>query len=278
MKDFFTSGVFKMFVTIVFIIVMISLFTLNFGNNFISSAINYMTTGLHTVTAAAADKEEKKSYDELLEENRQLEDEIAGLRTELVDYYDVKLENERLYKYYDLKKENPQYDLLPASVIRRDPNDNFYSFTADKGISDGISVNDPVVTEKGLIGYVCEADEVTCKIRTVLSPETSVSAIDKTSGDSGIIKGSVLYCDDNLTVMTQLSESNKVQKGDILTTSGIGGVYPANLIIGEVTDIKVDEFDSSRYAVVKPYENIKEVSDLVIITDFTSDGLGESNE
>ena len=62
------------------------------------------------------------------------------------------------------------------------------------------------------------------------------------------------------------------KKGDIIVTSGIGGVYPADLILGEVTNIRYDDYDAAKYAVVKPYEDIKSVTDVVVLTDFKNKG------
>ena len=63
------------------------------------------------------------------------------------------------------------------------------------------------------------------------------------------------------------------QKGDIVTTSGIGGIYPANLIVGKVEELRYNEYDATKFAVVKPYENIKKVTDVVVLTDFKNKGV-----
>ena len=99
----------------------------------VSSVVSFFTTGLQQVSAAVSKEAGKPSYDELLAENNRLNEQLNELRTELVDYYEVKEENSRLWKYYDLKQTYPSYELMPASVIRRDPSDNFYSFTVNKG-------------------------------------------------------------------------------------------------------------------------------------------------
>ena len=199
--------------------------------------------------------------------------ENAELREQLVDYLDAKEENAKLWKYYELKKENPSYDILPAGVLRRDANDDFYSFTLDKGSTDNVEKNDPVITENGLIGWVSDVELTTCRVRTILSPDTKASAIDKKTSDNGIISGNAEYCDDNLTCLTKIAENNKIKVGDIVVTSGTGGVYPKNLIIGKVRELKFNSYDTTRYAVVEPYEDIRTVTSAAIITDF--DGKGE---
>lgn len=258
-------------ITLVIVIVM-GVFCLS-DNSFVSTAINAATKGLFQVTSAAASGVDGASYEDLKAENENLKQENAKLREELVDYYNVKEENEKLWKYYDLKKENPSYQIQPANVIRRDSNDDFYSFTLDIGSADKVEVNCPVITDNGLVGWVSSVDATTCIVKTILSPDTKAGAVDKQSKDSGIITGSASLCDRNLTQLTKITEDNKIKEGDIVVTSGAGGVYPDNLIVGEVREIKFNSYDTTRYAVVEPYEDIKSITAAAVITDF--DGKGE---
>lgn len=242
------------------------------GNSVITSAVNGFFKGLFQVTASATASADTPTYDELLQENETLKQENAELREQLADYYDVKEENEKLREYYDLKKENPSYKIQPATVIRRDTNDDFYSFTLDIGSSQGVSVNDSVITENGLVGWVSQVDLGTCKVKTILSPDTKAGAVDKQSGDTGIVSGSTSLCDDNLTGFTKIAENNKIKEGDMIVTSGTGGVYPGNLIIGKVKEIKFNSYDTSRYAVIEPYEDIRTITSAAVITEFDTQG------
>lgn len=245
-------------------------------NNILSSIVNGITLPMSEVSAAAAKEAAKPNYDELEDENKELKEELAELRTQLADYYNVKQENERLWRYYDLKAENPQYDILPATVVRRDPNDDFYSFTLDKGKNSDVAVGDPVVTENGIIGWVYEVDAYTAKVKTILSPDAKVGVIDTVTRDSGVVSGNVLYADKNLTTMTRISALNNLKEGDIVTTTGISGIYPAGLIVGEVKEIAFDQYDTSMYAVISPFEDIRTVIDVVVITSF--EGQGEISQ
>ncbi len=276
MKDLISSKSFKKLICVLLVIAVAITITAVSGKSVVSSLLSSLTLGLQEVSAAVSEEVSKKTYDELLEENEALNKEVAELRTQLVDYYDVKQENARLWRYYDLKRDYPQYELLPATVVRRDPNDDFYAFTINQGKSDGVSIGDPVVTEKGLVGWVSAVDASTSRVKTILSPDAKVGAIDSVSRDSGIVTGSVSLADKNLTTMTKISALNTMKQGDIIITTGISGLYPASVIIGEVTEIRFDEYDTSKYAVIKPYEDITSVIDVVVITDF--EGQGEISE
>ena len=131
-----------------------------------------------------------------------------------------------------------------------------------------MGVNNAVITENGLVGWVYKVDAATCKVKTILSPDTKAGAVDKQSGDSGIVSGNTYLCDQNLTALNTLAEDNKVKEGDMVVTSGTGGVYPGNLIIGKVKEIKTDSYDNSRYAVIEPYEDIRKITAAAVITDF----------
>ncbi len=274
MKELRKSGKIKIFLSVLLVLVMLTLFTRKVENNVLSTSVNTLTYGLSKVSAAAKDRNtDGMSYDELKDEYDAAVDANRELRARLVDYYDVKEENVRLWKFYELKKEHKDYQFVPATALRRDSNDEFYSFTIDKGTASDITTGDPVMGENGLIGYISEADVKTAKVVTILSPQSGIGAIDKASKDTGIITGSARFADDNQTMFAKLKSEHKVKEGDIITTTGVSGIYPKNLIIGEVKDIGYDTYDTSYYAIVTPYEDIRKITDVAVITDF--DGEGE---
>lgn len=252
---------------------MLSVFTRNVENNVVSTTVNAVTYGLSKVTAAAVqDKSSDKSYDELKNENELLSKANRELRARLIDYYSVKEENTRLWKFYGLKKKHEDFTLIPATVLRRDTNDEFGSFTIDKGTSSDVNVGDPVMGENGLVGWISEADAYTAKVVTVLSPQTSIGAVDNATGDTGIITGSSKFADDNRTMFSKLDSENKVEEGDIISSSGAAGIYPKGLVLGEVIEIGYDTYDTSHYAVIEPYDDISKIVDVAVISGYEGQG------
>lgn len=261
----------KALLTALVIVIMMSVFSLA-DNSVISTAINGLTKGLFQITASAAASIDTADASSLKSENERLKEENAALRKQLADYYDLKSENERLRKYYEIKEKNPSYTIRPANVIMRNANDDFYSFTLDIGSADGAAVNNPVITENGLIGRVCRVDASTCLVKTILSPDVKAAASDKQTGCTGIVTGSAPLCDNNLTSLTKIASDTDINEGDLIVTSGEGGIYPKNLIIGKVKQTGFNSYDTSRYAVIEPYEDISKITAAAVITDF--DGKG----
>ena len=283
MKEFFGKTKVKILLSVLLVLLMISVFTKNVENNAISSAFSGISYGLSKVTAAATDNNvHSMSYDELLDAYKDMQKENAELRTQVVDYYDTKAENTRLWKFYDLKKEHADYSLIPARVLRRDVNDEYNSFTLDKGTASGVSIGDPVVTDNGVVGWICEADAATAKVATVLSPRTSIGAVDNKSKDTGIVTGRTKYAEKGQMIFSKLLSDNKVKEGDIITTTGISGLYPKGLILGKVTEVCYDTYDASYYAVIEPYDTIKKLKEAAVITSFSGQDeiliSGDGNE
>lgn len=279
--NLFSHKSFKVLLGVISILLVLVIITA--GNSTVGTYIvNLITLPMQQVTVGAVDSAEnalsQKSEEELQAEVSSLEEENRKLRDMLVDYYDVKEQNEQLKKYYKLKEENPDYDIMPATVIRRDPNENFYGFTIDKGTIDGIEKHNPVVTENGLVGWVCEVDATSCKVKTILSPDTQVGALNSRTSDSGIITGSSKYSDDNLSIMTKIPAQHTMKQGDIIVTSGLGGIFPKKIRIGTVKEVKLDEYDSLPLAIIEPYEDIRNVTSVAVITNYLDKGTISKSE
>ncbi len=228
------------------------------------SAVLGKVTG--TVNKTVEHKKTAKEYESEIEA---LKKENNKLKTIVIDYYDVKRENAQYLKFYDFKKENKGLKFKPSKVISRNLDDMFYGFTLDKGKNDGISVNSPVISENGMIGRVDEVFANKCTVKTVLSPDFKAGVVDSKTGDNGVLVGNAKLADQNLSGMMYLSMQNSIQPDDIIVTSGLGGIYPKNLPIGKVKKLNYDDFDSSVYAEIEPYNDIKNIVDVFIVTEFS---------
>ena len=215
------------------------------------------------------------SRDELKSMIDSLTQENAQLRDQLVDYENTLQENEQLKVQLEITEEEPENTLRAATVIGRDPNDVFYGFSIDQGTLNGVEAGDPVITQNGLVGIVSQAYATTSKVTTLLSEDVKVSAVDSACGESGVIASDIASASSGLLRLEYLPSDTQAQVGDIITTSGAGSAYPADIIIGRVESVQKSESDISQYAVVRPYEDLTSVQEVFVIIDFPGAGEGE---
>jgi len=157
-------------------------------------------------------------------------------------------------------------------VVGRDPNEEFYGFTINKGSLAGVSAGDPVITESGLVGRVTKVGATYSKVSTIFNPDVQVAAIGANTGDPGILSGGKKLADQNQVELTGLDPKASVQEGELIVTSGMGGVFPANIVIGTVQSISTGSLDISLTAVLKPTSEIQTVKDVFVITSFLGQG------
>ena len=207
--------------------------------------------------------------DEVAQENEALRSEINELRAQLVNYEEYKHENEELRKYLDieLKEEHPDFEMTPAAVVARDPDSRFYSFTIDKGSLDGVAPYDPVVCADGLVGRVKEVGLTYSKVITILDVEIDVGAYDARTRDIGIVNGSVALAADGRCIMNYLPRESGAAQGDLVVTSG-GNLYPKGLVIGKIARLDNAPGNISLYAEIEPTADIRNLTDVMVITSF----------
>ena len=213
----------------------------------------------------------KSAYEE---EIKSLKKEIAGYQKELADYEQLKQKTELYENALGVKQKNPDFVFVAASVIGRDAADVYTSFTLDKGTKDGIEVNDPVMCGEGqLVGIVSKVAKQYCVVSTILDPKVSVSAYEVRTRETGYVSNSSTLSASGLIKVTGLNRKTSVTAGGVVCTSGIGGVYPRDLIIGTVEEVKDEEHNISSFLVVEPGNDIKDIENVLIITSFDGQGV-----
>ena len=275
----FTSKNFKILMIAVVILLGVLVYGLNAGTSVFSNVFGtvsapLLTAGTNTTEGTkeflnldGMSKEELKAlYNDLSEENRKL-------REQLVDYYTLKDENASYENILSVKKAMPDLQLAAGSVVGRDPNDVFGDFTINCGSLAGVSVGDAVITETGVVGVVEEVYAASSRVRSILSEKTQIGATDKSCKESGVVTSDIQFANSGKVKMLYLTRDTEVQPGSIITTSGAGDVFPGDLLIGRVDSVERSNADSSYYAILTPYVDVTEVTDVFVVTDF--DGKGD---
>ena len=279
MKEFFHSWVFK--VLLALCIVMFAFLlraTMTMGASTvveqivgtITAPVQSLTSGLSGSITGFLDQFLRAS--EISQENEQLREENRKLIEQMVDYENYKHENESLEEQLGIQEENPQWETMTASVIGRDPSDQFYSFTIDKGTLDGVSYQDPVITADGLVGIVSEVGPVFAKVTTILDVRLNVACQDVRTQDVATISGDIEMAQQGKCKMSLIPRESGIAKGDIVQTAGTSGLYPQGIVVGRVSDVGFEPQGTMMYAVVEPANDIKSIKDVVIITSFKGQG------
>lgn len=182
------------------------------------------------------------------EKNKELEKKIRVLQGELVVLSEVRLENEELRK--QLGFEPPEnFDVIPANVAGKDPNNLEQHIIIDKGINDGIKPGDPVVAAGGIaIGKVAEVSDVISRVLLFNDPGSTVNVLTQNSRATCLLKGS----SDNWLYLEMVSQDKNIETGEQIITSGLGGIFPKGLPVGEIEEILENDIDAFKRARVKP--------------------------
>ena len=282
MKDFFKTSSFRVLLIAVVVLLGLIIYTATAGGSFLASLLGFVSSPMQSiatdVTGNVTEFLDLDGYskDELKELVGVLQEEKAQLEDQLVDYESLKQENDQLKTQLGLEEEEPENELRAASVIGRDPNDVFYGFSIDQGTLSGVTQGAPVITDKGLVGVVTQAYATTSKVACLLSEDVKVAAWSPKRQESGVITSDIATAGTGLLRLSYLSGSTQVQEGDIITTSGEGGSYPQGLKIGTVQSVEKSENDISQYAVIRPFEDLTQVKEVFVITDFPGKGEGEA--
>ena len=240
MKDFFDTWKFKILVAVAVFLVGIMAYA--GANGRLTAAPQellgviltpFQKAGAVVSGGVGAMWEKYASIDKVMEQNEQLTAENAELRQQMVDYDRIKAENEAYKALANIQEKNSNATYVSGFVIGRDPLDEFGGFTLDKGTADGVAVNDAVISDRGyLLGMVVEADPTSCK------------------------------------VMTNLERSTETHAGDQVITTGLGGVFPPDLLVGTVQDVVPETSGKSSIAVVRPGADPRTAKHVFIVTAY----------
>ncbi|HJH01677.1 MAG TPA: rod shape-determining protein MreC [Aerococcus urinaeequi] len=218
------------------------------------------------------------------EDNQRLKSQISSLEELEAQNEILQSENEELSALLDLQPSLVGKNVIASSVISRSPDTWLDSITIDVGTNSGIEENMSVMTESGLVGHVTEVSATSSKVQLLITENNQMKNVAVSiQTDDGIVSGILSDYDEKTQelILKQVPNDAKVSEGNTVTTSGLGGVSPEGLIIGEVTLASSDNFGLSQSVRVKPAADFKDIrSVLVIMTlnESSSDTSADSED
>lgn len=209
--------------------------------------------------------EESAQQANALEQNRVLQAQVESLQTENRLLEEQRAENERLTELLGLKEAYGTNESVAARVIAKNTDPYFQVFLIDKGSYDGITQNMAVLHGDGLVGRIVEVAPTWSRVLAMIDGRSGVSAIVSRTRDQGIVRGSLDTMSDMCRMVYVASDAD-VMPGDQIVTSGLGGVYPKGVLIGEVTEVSLSEDTEEQYLLVKPAVNFLSVEEVLVVS------------
>ena len=280
MSDFFRSRGFKVLVAVFVLIfgILIASF-LGGGNATVADrAVGVVVTPVKS--AATAVGHFFAGIGKTFENRKDLQKQVAALENEntdllhkLVDYEEMKRENEQLRELIRLQEKNEEMTFAFAAVISRSSDPYSNTVGLDKGSLDGIEAGDPVVTKDSLlVGYVSSLGDTWCTVTTLLDTTNNVGVRLSSSREVGVTECDMTLSRQGKLLVAYLPKGSVAARSEPVLTSGLSGQYPAGLIVGTVDSVALSDDGLSAEATVTPAVDFSTLTDVFVITSFAGQG------
>ncbi len=201
---------------------------------------------------------------ELRRQNADLQNQIAELEAEIIDLEQQLTQTRVLSALVDFARVHPENSYMGASIIGRDPNPLMAYVIINRGSDSGLRRGMPVVTHQGLVGRIVAVTAGAARVQIITDSGSSVNVRLDPSGAQAVLIGNVK----GEIELNMISKEAKVQAGDLVLTSGLGGNYPANILIGQVTAVRSRETDLFQTGSVQPLVDFTRLDIVLVITNF----------
>lgn len=201
---------------------------------------------------------------ELEKENERLRKQVADLEGEVAKREEAKQQNDALRAQLNFAQSG-NYKVAQADIISQDPSNFRQFFTIDRGSTSGIQDNMTVVYGGNLVGRIIDTTPDTAKVYLITDYNSAVPGIAQGTRASGLVKGQRGF---GLS-LESVQQTDTLQPGDTVITSGFGGEYPKGLVIGTVGDIKRKDADVYQSATLRPAVDFRKLESVFIILGTT---------
>jgi rod shape-determining protein MreC len=197
-----------------------------------------------------------------------LVNEINELKRESRSVEAYKEENDRLRELLELKNtQMSEYKTAAARIISYEPDNWNETIVIDKGSRNGIKEGSVVVTGGGVVGQVTETGTTWSRVSAIINLDNALGVRVIRTGDLAIVEGDSELSREGNCKMSFIAKDASVIVGDLLETSGLGGIYPPGMTVGTVTKINSDNTGTMQYAVVKPVVDFNNLYEVLVICD-----------
>ncbi len=202
----------------------------------------------------------------LRQKNAELEAENSRLQVQIVELQQQVTEAQLLSTLVDYERRHVENQYVAASVIARDVSPFMHYVIIDRGSDDGLRKGMPVVTQQGLVGSIAAVSAGAARVELINDPGSSINVILQQSGVEAVLSGLIT----GEIQLDMIAQNAVVQPGDLVMTSGLGGNYPANIVIGQVITVRNEASSLFQSASVQPAVDFSQLDIVLVITNFQS--------
>ena len=200
----------------------------------------------------------------LRQRNNALEAEVARLQVEIIELQQQVNETQVLSTLVDYARSRPENKYMAAAVIGRDPSPFFHYVIINRGSDDGLRSGMPAVTQQGLVGQIDSVTAGAARVQLINDPASLINVILQQTSTDAVLIGSIT----GELQLEMIPQDVTVQAGELVVTSGLGGNYPANLVIGQVSTIRRQDYDLFQNASVQSAVNFSQLEIVLVIVNF----------
>ncbi len=200
----------------------------------------------------------------LRQRNAELESEVSELQAQVIQLQQQVGETDILAALVDFSLARSENTYKAAAVIGRDPSPFLHYVIINAGSNDGVLRGMPVVTDQGLVGRIDAVIADAARVQLVTDPASKVNVRLQNAEAEASLIGSVT----GDVTLELIPQDITIQQGDLVLTSGLGGSYPPDLIIGQVVNVRSRDFDLFQQATVQPVVDFNRLQIVLVIINF----------
>lgn len=230
--------------------------TVGFAQGLVAKPTNYITSIFSNI----------ESLLNTYEENKRLKMRLEDFAVLQAKVHDLETENASLQELVDKEESLRDYERLHATVIARNPDQWEEKIILNKGSSHGVERNMAVMTARGLIGKVTLVTPFTSEVELLYTNNSNYRVSALVQGEKGDVYGLIegFEAERNELILKRIDSSQKIEVGEKVVSSGLGGIFPKGILIGEVTEITTDDFGLTKMAYVKPAADFSLLEEVII--------------
>ncbi len=196
--------------------------------------------------------------------NAALEAEVAQLQTQVIELQQQINEARVLYALLDFAQNRPENVYVAASVIGRDPSPFLQYVIIDHGSDSGLRSGMAVVNQQGLVGRVDAVTANAARVQLITDPGSTINVHLRNANTDAVLSGSLT----GDVIIDMIPDEMVITAGDLVITSGLGGTYPPDVVVGQVIGIRETESTLFQSASVQPAADFANLQAVLIITNF----------